>query len=164
MAMMIKPGAALANQRDRTKPVESKYGMMLAKRQADRAARLAPGIAAQKAAHAARTAKSQQVASDLKSATERLKASTAKLQQNIAEAKAKRAAKAKPPGMREGGKTESKAMMRKEVAFMKEKGAPKSMIKHEEREAKGYVRGGGIESRGKTRGETIKMRKSRQGA
>ena len=29
---------------------------------------------------------------------------------------------------------ESKAMMRKEVAFMKKKGAPKSMIKHEEAE------------------------------
>jgi len=29
---------------------------------------------------------------------------------------------------------ESKAMMRKEVSFMKKKGAPKSMIKHEMRE------------------------------
>ena len=32
---------------------------------------------------------------------------------------------------------ESKAMMRKEVSFMKKKGAPKSMIKHEESEMKG---------------------------
>ena len=30
---------------------------------------------------------------------------------------------------------ESKSMMRKEVAFMKKKGAPKSMIRHEEKEA-----------------------------
>ena len=32
---------------------------------------------------------------------------------------------------------ESKAMMKKEVSFMKKKGAPKSMIKHEESEMKG---------------------------
>ena len=32
---------------------------------------------------------------------------------------------------------ESPAMMKKEVAFMKKKGAPKSMIKHEMAEAKG---------------------------
>lgn len=32
---------------------------------------------------------------------------------------------------------ESKAMMKKEVAFMKKKGAPKSMIRHEEKEMKG---------------------------
>ena len=40
--------------------------------------------------------------------------------------------------------TESKAMMNKEIAFMKKKGAPKSMIKHEEAEknAKGYKCGG----------------------
>ncbi len=31
-------------------------------------------------------------------------------------------------------KSESKAMMKKEVAFMKKKGAPKSMLKHEMRE------------------------------
>jgi hypothetical protein len=37
---------------------------------------------------------------------------------------------------RSGGtmKSESKAMMKKEVAFMKKKGAPKSMLKHEMRE------------------------------
>ena len=45
---------------------------------------------------------------------------------------------------------ESKAMMKKEVAFMKKKGAPKSMIRHEEKEAgmkKGIKKmafGGGI--------------------
>ena len=36
---------------------------------------------------------------------------------------------------------ESKAMMKKEVSFMKKKGAPKSMIKHEEAEM-GMKRGG----------------------
>ena len=34
-------------------------------------------------------------------------------------------------------KEESKAMMKKEVSFMKKAGAPKSMIKHEESEMKG---------------------------
>lgn len=51
---------------------------------------------------------------------------------------------------------ESKAMVGKELAFMKKKGAPKSMIKHEMAEAKGmkkYARGGGVELRGKTRGK-----------
>jgi hypothetical protein len=54
---------------------------------------------------------------------------------------------------------ESPAMMKKEVAFMKKKGAPKSMIKHEKAEAKGkgYARGGGIESKGKTKGKMVKM-------
>ena len=44
---------------------------------------------------------------------------------------------------------ESKKMMRKEVAFMKKKKAPKSMIAHEEKEAKGkgYARGGAPKSR-----------------
>lgn len=46
------------------------------------------------------------------------------------------------PGMAKGGSVESKSMMKKEVAFMKKKGAPKSMIKHEEAEAKGMKRGG----------------------
>jgi hypothetical protein len=44
------------------------------------------------------------------------------------------AGKSKP--MKEGGHMkESKAMMKKEVSFMKKKGAPKSMIKHEMAEA-----------------------------
>jgi hypothetical protein len=43
-----------------------------------------------------------------------------------------------------GGKVgESKAMVKKEVSFFKKKGAPKSMVKHEEKEAKGMKRGGG---------------------
>jgi hypothetical protein len=37
---------------------------------------------------------------------------------------------------------ESKAMMRKEVAFMKKKGAPKSMIRHEEEEMRGGMKKG----------------------
>jgi hypothetical protein len=45
---------------------------------------------------------------------------------------------------RKGGNVESKKMMAKEVAFMKKKGAPKSMLKHEEAEMKGYARGGKI--------------------
>ena len=40
------------------------------------------------------------------------------------------------PAMRKGGKVESKKMMAKEVAFMKKKKAPKSMIAHEEAEMK----------------------------
>ena len=45
---------------------------------------------------------------------------------------------------KKGGKVEeSKEMVKKEMAFMKKKGAPKSMIKHEEKEAKGMKRGGG---------------------
>lgn len=61
-------------------------------------------------------------------------------------AKAKRSAK------------ESKKMMAKEVAFMKKKGAPKSMIKHEEAEAKGYKKGGavdGVAKKGKTRTKMV---------
>jgi hypothetical protein len=41
-----------------------------------------------------------------------------------------------------GGMAESKKMVGKEVAFMKKKGAPKSMIKHEESEMKGMNKGG----------------------
>lgn len=57
---------------------------------------------------------------------------------------------------------ESKKMMKQEVAFMKRKGAPKSMIRHEEAEMKSkgkkmkkYARGGGIESKGKTKGRFV---------
>ena len=42
-----------------------------------------------------------------------------------------------------GGMAESKKMMAKEVAFMKKKGAPKSMVKHEMAEA-GMKKGGGV--------------------
>ena len=51
------------------------------------------------------------------------------------------------PKFAKGGKVkkaeESKKMVKKEVSFFKKKGAPKSMIKHEEKEAKGMKRGGG---------------------
>ena len=85
---------------------------------------------------------------------------------------------------KEGGEMkESKAMMKKEVSFMKKKGAPKSMIKHEEKEMKGmkmggkaYAKGGfaaskmgkvktaapsrdGVAAKGKTKGKMITMRK-----
>lgn len=76
---------------------------------------------------------------------------------------------------RGGEMKESKAMMGKEVAFMKKKGAPKSMIKHEMAEAKGMKAGGkayaaggsvgsaskradGIAKKGKTKTTMVKMR------
>lgn len=40
---------------------------------------------------------------------------------------------------------------------MKKAGLPKSMVREEMAEAKKYARGGGIESRGKTKGTVIKM-------
>ena len=43
-----------------------------------------------------------------------------------------------------GDMKESKAMVKKEVSFMKSKGAPKSMIKHEESEMKGMKKGGSV--------------------
>jgi len=46
-------------------------------------------------------------------------------------------------GHKKGGIMESKKMVKKEVAFMQKKGAPKSMIRHEKAEA-GYARGGRI--------------------
>lgn len=71
---------------------------------------------------------------------------------------------------------ESKKMMAKEVSFMKKKGAPKSMIKHEMKEAgmKKMANGGittakmgavrtaapskdGVAAKGKTKGTMVKM-------
>jgi len=91
---------------------------------------------------------------------------------------------------KEGGEMkESKAMVKKEISFMKKAGAPKSMIKHEKAEAKGMkkggmacspaamkktaktevkghekrmhgmAKGGGVEIKGKTKGKMITMRK-----
>jgi hypothetical protein len=75
-------------------------------------------------------------------------------------------------GMKKGGEMkESKKMMAKEVSFMKKKGAPKSMIKHEMAEAGmkhggktkkmsagGYTRSAdGVAKKGKTRGTMVKM-------
>ena len=73
------------------------------------------------------------------------------------------------PKMREGGQmAESKAMMKKEVSFMKKKGAPKSMIKHEMKEAgmkkmaagglaAGHKQADGIAKKGKTKAMQVKM-------
>jgi hypothetical protein len=51
-------------------------------------------------------------------------------------------------GYKKGGKVgESSAMVKKEMAFMRKKGAPKSMIAHEKKEAKGMKKmncGGGV--------------------
>ena len=65
-----------------------------------------------------------------------------------------------------GDMKESKAMVKKEVGFMKKAGAPKSMIKHEMAEMKGMKKGGkaysaggytraadGIAKKGKTKGK-----------
>lgn len=65
-----------------------------------------------------------------------------------------------PKAHAEGGiMKESKKMIGEELAFMKKKGAPKAMMKHEKAEAKGkgYAKGGGIESKGKTKGKIVKM-------
>ena len=73
-----------------------------------------------------------------------------------------------PKAHAEGGEMkESKAMMKKEVAFMKKKGAPKSMIKHEMAEAKkpakkmasgGFTRAAdGVAVHGKTKAKQVKM-------
>ena len=81
---------------------------------------------------------------------------------------------------------ESKAMVKKEVSFMKAKGAPKSMVKHEESEMKGMKKGGmkkmasggitsakmgsvrtaapsrdGLAAKGKTKGTQVKMAASK---
>ena len=79
---------------------------------------------------------------------------------------------------KQGGKTmaESKGMIKKEVSFMKKKGAPSSMIKHEMKEAgmKKMANGGitkakmgavktaapsrdGLATKGKTKGAMVKM-------
>jgi len=54
---------------------------------------------------------------------------------------------------------ESKAMMKKEIAFMQKKGAPKSMLKHEKAEY-GMKSGGRIASKGEHPVQT----KSKRGA
>ena len=78
---------------------------------------------------------------------------------------------------KEGGQMkESKAMMKKEVSFMKKKGAPKAMLKHEMAEAgmkhggkvkkmaAGGLAGGhksadGVAMKGKTKGKQVAMKK-----
>lgn len=73
-----------------------------------------------------------------------------------------------------GDMKESKAMVGKELAFMKKKGAPKSMIKHEAAEMGAMKKGGkvkkmasggytreadGIAQKGKTKATQIKMKR-----
>ena len=74
-----------------------------------------------------------------------------------------------------GDMKESKAMMKKEVGFMKKAGAPKSMIKHEMAEVKGMKKGGkayaagglsaghksadGIAQKGKTKAKQVAMKR-----
>jgi len=75
---------------------------------------------------------------------------------------------------KEGGMAESKKMVKKEVSFMKKKGAPKSMIKHEMGEMK-MAKGGmaaskmgkvktaapsrdGVAVKGKTKGKMVTMK------
>jgi hypothetical protein len=75
---------------------------------------------------------------------------------------------------KEGGEMakESKAMVKKEVEFMKAKGAPKALVKHEQAEAKGMKKGGkcyaaggftksadGVAQKGKTKAKQIVMKK-----
>lgn len=68
---------------------------------------------------------------------------------------------------KEGGDMkESKAMIGKEMAFMKKKGAPKSMIKHEMAEAGmkkmakgGMTRADGVVSKGHTKGKMVTMKR-----
>lgn len=77
--------------------------------------------------------------------------------------------------MKKGGMAESKKMMGKEIAFMQKKGAPKSMVKHEMKEAgmkyggkvkkmasgglaAGHKSADGIASKGKTKAKQITMR------
>ena len=80
------------------------------------------------------------------------------------------------PKMKEGGQMkESKAMVKKEVSFMKKKGAPKSMIKHEMAEMKyggkvkkmaggglsaGHKSADGVAVKGKTKGKDVVMKGS----
>jgi hypothetical protein len=69
-----------------------------------------------------------------------------------------------------GEMKESKAMMKKEIGFMKKKGAPKSMIKHEMKEAgmkkmasgglaAGHKSADGVAKKGKTKAMQVKMNK-----
>jgi hypothetical protein len=97
------------------------------------------------------------------------KAKTAKGKSNLAAEKKRIVGEMK---YAKGGMTESKGMVKKEVSFMKAKGAPKSMIKHEEGEMKAMKKGGmtaskmgavrtaapsrdGVAVKGKTKGRNL---------
>jgi hypothetical protein len=61
-----------------------------------------------------------------------------------------------------GEMAEGKKMVKKEVAFMKKAGAPKSMLKHEMAEMKGMKKGGyvraadGVARKGLTKGKMLR--------
>ncbi len=93
------------------------------------------------------------------------KADTAKGKKNLAAEKKRVVGELK---YAKGGMSESKAMVKKEVSFMKKKGAPKSMIKHEMKEAgmkkmasgglaAGHKSADGVARKGKTKAEQVKM-------
>ena len=99
------------------------------------------------------------------------KAKTFRGKKNLAEEKKRIVGEMK---YAKGGMTESKSMVKKEVSFMKAKGAPKSMIKHEESEMKKMSKGGvapskmgavktaapsrdGVAVKGKTKGKMVVM-------
>jgi hypothetical protein len=113
---------------------------------------------------------------------ERLVPSVSKKQERFMQAVAHNPAFAKKAGVPQsvgkeftksgGGMAESKKMVKKEVSFMKSKGAPKSMIKHEMGEMKGMKKGGmaaskmgavktaapsinGVAVKGKTKGKNL---------
>lgn len=63
---------------------------------------------------------------------------------------------------KEGGMAESKAMVKKEVSFMKKKGAPKSMIKHEMGEMKNTSRMNRLEELGRVDAEKATTAKGKK--
>ena len=62
-------------------------------------------------------------------------------------------------GLKRGGMAESKEMVKKEISFMKGKGAPKSMVKHEEKEmkAKKFAAGGVTKAKSTPTGKQMGM-------
>lgn len=62
-----------------------------------------------------------------------------------------------PYEYRKGGQVDKAKMELRHAGAMKKAGLPKSMVREEMAEAKKFARGGGIESRGKTRGKIVKM-------
>lgn len=52
-----------------------------------------------------------------------------------------------------------KAMEKRHVAAMKKAGVPKRIVKEEQAEMSKYARGGGVESKGKTKGKIVAMKR-----
>jgi len=120
----------------------------------------------------------QKVAKDFSSASKGMKfGSGAKTRADSQKVNNPKTNQGKQELFKRGGEMkESKAMVKKEVSFMKAKGAPKSMVKHEMKEAgmKKMANGGitkakmgsvktaapsrdGLASKGKTKGAMVKM-------